>query len=64
MSTLLEKHIIQLLHERDEKAISLLYEHYGDTLFGVANKVVRDEELAQDILQESFVKIWRVAGCT
>ena len=59
MSTLLENHIIQLLHERDEKAISLLYEHYGDTLFGVANKVVRNEELAQDILQESFVKIWK-----
>ena len=59
MSTLLEKHIVELLQERNEKAISLLYEHYGDTLFGVANKVVRNEELAQDILQESFVKIWK-----
>ncbi|MRI00463.1 sigma-70 family RNA polymerase sigma factor [Kriegella sp. EG-1] len=59
MSTLLEKHIVELLQERDEKAISLLYEHYGDTLFGVANKVVRNEELAQDVLQESFVKIWK-----
>jgi len=37
----------------------LLYEHYGDTLLGVANKVVRNEELAQDVLQESFVKIWK-----
>ncbi len=59
MSTLLEKHIIELLQERNDKAISLLYEHYGDTLYGVALKVVRDEELAQDVLQESFVKIWR-----
>ncbi|MEO1010373.1 MAG: sigma-70 family RNA polymerase sigma factor [Bacteroidota bacterium] len=59
MSTLLERHIVELLRERDEKAISLLYEHYGDTLYGVANKVVRDEEVAQDVLQESFVKIWR-----
>tara|TARA_R110002167_G_scaffold59804_32_gene169449 strand:+ start:1807 stop:2376 length:570 start_codon:yes stop_codon:yes gene_type:complete len=59
MSTLLEKHIVELLQERNEKAISLLYEHYGDTLFGVANKVVRDEDLAQDVLQESFVKIWK-----
>lgn len=58
MSTLLEKHIVELLQERNEKAISLLYEHYGGTLLGVANKVVRDEELAQDVLQESFVKIW------
>ena len=59
MSALLEKHIIELLQERNEKAISLLYEHYGDTLYGVALKVVRDEELAQDVLQESFVKIWK-----
>lgn len=59
MSTLLEKHIVELLHERNEKAISLLYEHYGDTLYGVAFKVVRDSELAQDVLQESFVKIWK-----
>ena len=59
MSTLLEKHIVELLQERNEKAISLLYEHYGDTLYGVAHKVVRDEEMAQDVLQESFVKIWK-----
>ena len=59
MSKLLEKHIVELLQERNEKAISLLYEHYGATLLGVANKVVRDEELAQDVLQESFVKIWK-----
>lgn len=59
MSVLLEKHIVELLQERDEKAISLLYEHYGDTLYGVALKVVRNEDLAQDVLQESFVKIWK-----
>lgn len=61
MSTLLEKHIVELLREGDEKAISLLYEHYGDTLYGVALKVVKDEELAQDVVQESFVKIWKKA---
>ncbi|MBQ4916154.1 RNA polymerase sigma factor [Maribacter sp. MMG018] len=61
MSTLLEKHIVELLQERNDKAISLLYDHYGDTLLGVANKVLRNEELAQDVLQESFVKIWKKA---
>lgn len=59
MSTLLEKHIVELLQERNEKAISLLYEHYGDTLYGVAHKVVRNSDLAQDVVQESFVKIWK-----
>ena len=47
MSTLLENHIVELLQERNEKAISLLYDNYADTLLGVANKVVRDPELAQ-----------------
>ncbi len=59
MSTLLEKTIVELLQERNEKAISLLYENYGNTLYGVAHKVVRNDELAQDVLQESFVKIWK-----
>lgn len=58
MSVLLEKHIVELLKESNDKAISLLYEHYGDTLYGVAFKVVRNEELAQDVVQESFIKIW------
>ncbi|WP_298931189.1 RNA polymerase sigma factor [uncultured Allomuricauda sp.] len=61
MSTLIEKHIVSLLAEKDDKAISLLYDNYGDTLFGVAYKVVRDEDLAQDVLQESFIKIWKKA---
>ncbi len=59
MSVLLENHIVELLKDRDETAISLLYEHYGNTLYGVAHKVVRDEELAQDVIQESFIKIWK-----
>ncbi|MCX2719271.1 RNA polymerase sigma factor [Lentiprolixibacter aurantiacus] len=62
MSTLLERHIVELLQEQNEKAISLLYENYGDTLYGVAFKVVKNEELAQDVLQESFVKIWKKAN--
>jgi len=61
MSTLLEKHIVELLKERDEKAISLLYDNYADTLHGVAYKVVKDADLAQDVVQESFVKIWKKA---
>ena len=61
MSTLIEKHIVSLLAEKDDKAISLLYDHYGDTLYGVAYKVLRDDDLAQDVLQESFIKIWKKA---
>lgn len=59
MSELLERHIIELLREKDEKAISLLYEHYSDAMYGVIFKVLKNEDLAQDALQESFVKVWK-----
>jgi len=61
MSTLIERHIVSLLAEKDDRAISLLYENYSETLYGVAFKVVKDEDLAQDVLQESFIKIWKKA---
>ncbi len=57
----IEKEIVNLLKNSDKKAISLLYENYADALYGVIRKVITDEETAQDVLQETFVKIWRYA---
>ncbi|RED48289.1 RNA polymerase sigma factor [Seonamhaeicola aphaedonensis] len=57
----IEKEIVKLLELGDKKAISLLYENYADALYGVIKKVIIDDETAQDVLQESFVKIWRYA---
>ncbi len=62
MKPFIEQHIIELLKAQDERAIGLLYDHYADALFGVAIKVTKDEVLAQDVLQESFVKIWKNAS--
>ena len=57
----IEQHIVELLKAQDQRAIGLLYDHYADALFGVAIKVTKDEALAQDVLQDSFVKIWKNA---
>ncbi|MDO6760283.1 RNA polymerase sigma factor [Tamlana sp. 2_MG-2023] len=61
MISAIEKEIVNLLQKEDKKAISLLYENYADALYGVIRKVIIDEDLAQDVLQETFVKIWRYA---
>lgn len=37
----------------------LLYDHYAPTLYGIVLRIVQSEELAQDVLQESFIKVWR-----
>ena len=59
MISSLEKEIVSLLENGDKKAISILYENYSDALYGVIKKIIRDDDTAQDVLQESFVKIWR-----
>ncbi|MGY0391773.1 RNA polymerase sigma factor [Bizionia sp. KMM 8389] len=61
MSTPIEEEIVDLLGKGDKKAISLLYENYGDALFGVISKVLKDPNLAQDALQETFIKVWKKA---
>ena len=61
MISSIEKEIVKLLENGDKKAITLLYENYADSLYGVIKKIISDDDTAQDVLQESFVKIWRYA---
>ncbi|MDB5826781.1 MAG: polymerase subunit sigma-24 [Variovorax sp.] len=47
---------------RDETALRLLYDRTAPKLFGLALRVVRQREWAEDVVQEAFMTIWRVAG--
>lgn len=59
MSNSLEQTIVTFLQNGDKKAISLLYENYSGALLGVIKKIISDDDLAQDVLQESFIKVWK-----
>ena len=54
--------IVQLLKQKDKKAISIIYDRYAPALFGIAVKIVESEVLAEDVLQDAFVKIWKNAA--
>jgi RNA polymerase sigma factor (sigma-70 family) len=54
-----EFELVSLLQNNDSKAFSYLYTNYSAALYGVIMKVVRDEVKAQDVLQDSFMKIWK-----
>ena len=47
---------------RDRSAFSKLYDVAAPKLFGVCMRMLKDRQLAEDALQEVFVKIWRNAG--
>lgn len=48
-----------LLKQGEETAYGYLYDHYGAALYGVILHIVRQQEMAEDILQEVFLKIYR-----
>lgn len=53
-----EEELVLLLKQQSREAFNYLYQQYGAVLYGVINKVVYDEQTAQDVLQDVFVKIW------
>ncbi len=53
-----EEELVVALQQQDQSAFSYLYDNYSGALFGLIYKMVNDKELAEDILQEAFVKIW------
>lgn len=54
-----EYELITLLKQKDEQAFNFLYDNYSGALYGVILKVVTDVDMAQDTLQDVFIKIWR-----
>ncbi|RZL61343.1 MAG: hypothetical protein EOP81_17190 [Variovorax sp.] len=54
--------LIDRVGRRDEAALRQLYDRTSPKLFGLAMRVVRQREWAEDVLQEAFLTIWRVAG--
>ena len=57
--------LMQLLDRiaaHDEAALKTLYEQTSSKLFGLALRVLGHRDWAEDVLQEAFITIWRVAG--
>lgn len=53
-----EAALVERLRARDQSAMTEFYDRYSGALFGVINRIVKDEEEAEDVLQEALVKIW------
>ncbi|MEM7185364.1 MAG: sigma-70 family RNA polymerase sigma factor [Bacteroidota bacterium] len=57
-----ESTLIQKLQNGDSTALSALYDRYSGALYGVLLRMCKNEPMAQDALQETFLKIWRNCG--
>ena len=54
--------LVQLVAERDADALEVLYERYGKVAYSLARRILTDEVLAQDVVQEVFLSLWRDAS--
>jgi len=56
--SLSEEELIRALRNREKIAAEALYDMYSASLFGVISRIVIDTATAEDVLQDTFVKIW------
>lgn len=54
-----EKELVTALRQKENQAFSYLYDHYAGALQGIIRQIVDDTELVNDVLQETFVNIWK-----
>ncbi len=60
--SLSEEELVNALKRQDTIAIKALYDMYSGALLGVISRIVIHTEIAEDLLQETFVKIWNSAA--
>lgn len=51
--------LIQQLQQKDVKALEKLYTMYSRSLHGVIYNIVKDYDIAEEVMQDVFLKIWR-----
>jgi RNA polymerase sigma factor (sigma-70 family) len=57
-----EAQLVNELNAGHTKALEKLYLDYSSALLGIIMKIVKQEDVAEDVLQETFVKIWMSIG--
>lgn len=55
-----EQELVESLKQRQQSAFNYLYDNYSSALYGIVVNIIPDYTMAGDVLQEVFVKIWRL----
>ena len=54
--------LVALVARGDETALGELYDRVGRVAYGIALRILRDDRLAEDAVQEGFLAVWRSAS--
>jgi RNA polymerase sigma-70 factor, ECF subfamily len=56
-----DSELVELVAQKDAGALEALYERYGRPAYSLARRILTEETLAQDVVQEVFLSLWRDA---
>jgi RNA polymerase sigma-70 factor (ECF subfamily) len=62
LAHLSDEALLALIGRHDDLALAELYSRHGRLAYGLAFRILRDDALAQDAVQEAFLAVWRGAG--
>lgn len=51
--------LIQAVRGGDQQAFATLYDNYSASLYGVVCQIVKSDTIAEDVMQDAFVNIWK-----
>jgi RNA polymerase sigma-70 factor (ECF subfamily) len=56
-----DSHLVALVAEGDATALEALYDRYGEAAWSLALRILTDQSLAEDVVREVFLSLWREA---
>lgn len=56
-----DRELVAAVGRRDEEALRVLYRRYGGPAYALVLRIVGDEECAEEVVQDVFLRIWRHA---
>ena len=62
LAHLSDEALVALAARSEHSARAELYDRFGRPAYGLALRILRDEALAEDAVQEAFLTLWRTAG--
>ena len=62
LAHLSDEALVALAARSEQTALGELYDRYGRPAYGLALRILRDEALAEDAVQEAFLSLWRTAS--
>ena len=47
------------MQNSDKEFISLMYDHYADSLFGIVIRIMKNDTTAKNVMKDGFLKVWK-----